>query len=355
MQFTIHPNVYNTDPRTKGLLNMLEQVWVRGKKAGVGNFYIISGFSNYNGGVRFYDVFQRHIDNGGNCIAFLGGSTSQRLSSQQVVNQLLKIGCKVYLINRKRILHAKFYGFSDGKNQSLVISSGNFTGPGMSQNIESSLLLENKHVSEMNFSWDTLTDNLFKQNWEIYQPNLMDLTHPSWKLLYDEYARDIILEDDQEMTMLVTLGHSDTVRVQASPGDIQGKGTQYFWLSKDSYDFFPALTVPNERGVKSTYSAIIKMKYIDLNITDSDCRVTFEAENNLDFRLGTGKLRYSKIATEGDIAAITRIGETDYELRIIKQESDSYARLNPYTINFIGHQGKKYGYIPNNQFYSLIK
>lgn len=62
MQFAIHPNVYNTSPHSKGLLNMLEQIWVRGQTPGNGTFYIISGFSNYNGGVRFYDTFKNHID-----------------------------------------------------------------------------------------------------------------------------------------------------------------------------------------------------------------------------------------------------------------------------------------------------
>ncbi|MEI6091997.1 MAG: hypothetical protein WCR42_16205 [bacterium] len=64
---------------------MLEQTWVRDQEPGDGTFYIVSGFSNYNGGVRFYETFKHHIDKGGQCIAFLGGSTSQNLSSQQVV------------------------------------------------------------------------------------------------------------------------------------------------------------------------------------------------------------------------------------------------------------------------------
>src|SRR6201990_444498 len=53
--------------------------------------------------------------------------------------------------------------------ESLVISSGNFTGPGMSQNIEASLFLEDAHVQQMGFSWKNLTDNFFKQNWDIYE------------------------------------------------------------------------------------------------------------------------------------------------------------------------------------------
>ena len=355
MQFAIHPNVYNTDPKSKGLLHMLEQAWVRGKVPGDGTFYIISGFSNYNGGVRFYETFKHHIESGGNCVVFLGGSTSQKLSSLQVVEQLLVIGCKVYIINRKRLLHAKCYGHSSEKGENLVISSGNFTGPGMSQNIEASLFLEENHVREMGFSWRELTENFFKQKWDIYEPALADKAHPSWKLLYDEVGGVVKLEDEQEVTMLITLSHADTARILASPGEVAGKGTQYFWLSKDSYDFFPALTIRNVRGDKATYSSLINMNYIDLGIVDNACRVTFEAENNLDFRLGTGPLRYTKIAREGDLAGITRVSEYNYELRIIKQDSDLYKRLIPSAINFIGHQGKKYGYVSNTEFEGFIK
>lgn len=354
MQFTIHPNVYSTNTTSKGLLNMLEQVWVRGQKPGDGTFYIISGFSNYNGGVRFYDTFKNHMDHGGNCIVILGGSTSQRLSSQQVVEQLLKIGCKVYLINRKRLLHAKLYGHTSCTGQSLVISSGNFTGPGMSQNIEASILMENQYVSQMGFDWGEVLSSFLKQKWDIYEPSLADRSHPSWKLLYDEVGGTIKLEEDQEVTMLITLGHADTARIQALPGDKAAKGTQYFWLSKDSYDFFPALTIRNKRGIKETYSAIINMNYVDIGLIDNNCRVTFEADNNLDFRLGTGKLKNTKVAKSGDLAAITRLTEYDYELRIINQADDAHIRLSPYAVNFIGHHGKKFGYISNSDFFNIM-
>jgi hypothetical protein len=354
MQFAIHPNVYNTDPRSKGLLHMLEQAWVRGKTLGDGTFYIISGFANYNGGVRFYETFKHHIDNGGNCVAILGGSTSQRLCSQQVVEQLLEVGCKVYLINRKRILHVKCYGHSSQKGESLVISSGNFTGPGMSQNIEASLFLEEDHVHQMGFSWRELTDSFLRQKWDIYEPSLADKAHPSWKLLYDEVGATVKLEEEQDVTMLITLSKFDTARIQANYGDKAGLGSQYFLLSKDSYDFFPALVIRNKKGNKSTYSAIINMNYINLDIVDNNCKVDFQAENNLDFRLGTGKLRYTKIAKAGDLAAISRTSEYNYELRIIKQESDLYTRLIPYAINFIGNKGKKYGYVSNSEFARII-
>lgn len=59
-----------------------------------------------------------------------------------------------------------------------------------------------------------------------------------------------------------------------------------------------------------------------LGLTDTECRVTFEAENILDFRLGTGKLRYTKVAFKGDILAISRVGEKEYQMRILRSDSD---------------------------------
>lgn len=96
------------------------------------------------------------------------------------------------------------------------------------------------------------------------------------------------------------------------------------------------------------------MNYIDLAFVDRACRVTFEAENNLDFRLGTGPRRYTGIAAEGDLAAISRVGESSYELRVYGQRSREYVQLLPYAVNFIGHQGKKYGYIANAEFSAII-
>ncbi|HEY5869859.1 MAG TPA: restriction endonuclease, partial [Candidatus Tectomicrobia bacterium] len=146
----------------------------------------------------------------------------------------------------------------------------------------------------------------------------------------------------------------DTARINADPGTNASKGTQYFWLSKDCYDFFPPLTIRNERGHKATYSCLINLCYIDLDVEDPQCRVTFEAENNLDFRLGTGKLRNTHITQEGDLAAISRISETNYEMRLYRPNSVLYHALMPYTIHFIGHFGKKYGYLSNTEFERII-
>lgn len=353
LNFSMHPNVYATGPY-KNLLNMLEHVWVRSCTPGHGVMYLISGFANFNGGVRFYEVFRHHVAQGGQVVAILGGSTSQKLSSQQVVEQLLECGAQVHIINRKRILHAKCYGLLADSKQSLIVSSGNFTGPGISQNVESSLLVENDLITQMGFSWPQLVDAMLRQKWDVYQPTLADKNYPGWQLLYNELSRTVTLDETQEVTMILLLGHHDTARIQATPGSVAGKGTQYFWLSKDAYDFFPPLTLRNQRGVKATFSALITLHYIDLNKTDTECRVTFEAENNLDFRLGTGALRYTQLGAKGDIAAISRTGEAEYELRIFKKGVPLHDRLLPYAVTFIGHQGKKYGYISNQDFEALI-
>lgn len=265
----------------------------------------------------------------------------------------MECGAEVNLVNRKRILHAKCYGIKTDKYQKLIVSSGNFTGPGMSQNIESSIMIDDKEIEKISFSWDDLISGFLSQNWSIYKPRLNNTSTPGWKLLYDETVGVVKLDESEEQTMIVILGHADTARIQASSGENAGKGSQYFWLSKDCFDFFPPLTIRNKRGWKGTLSTKINLRYIDINIEREE-RVTFEAENNLDFRLGTGLLRYTRIANRNDLAAISRISEDNYELRIFRQDSDEYRELLSYAINFIGHQGKKFGYIENSEFENII-
>lgn len=352
-ELTLHPNVYATG-HSKGLVNILERVWVREHTPGDGTMFIVSGFGNYNGGVRFFETFKEHRARGGNVVAVFAGSTSSRLTSKQVVKEMLGCGADVHIINRKRLLHAKCYGTRSTQGESLVVTSSNFTGPGMSQNVEMSVLLEPTSTAAMNFSWQAMMDSMLAQKWAFYRPDLADLTAPAWQLLYDEQAADIVLDDTDEVTMILRLSHSDTARIQAAHGTKAGLGTQYFWLSKDCYDFFPPLTIRNMRGHKATYSCLVKMNYVDLGQVDDQCRVTFEAENNLDFRLGTGPLRYSALAGGGDLAAISRVGETSYELRLYKQGSAEYAALLPTAVHMIGHQGKRYGYMPNAEFAAAI-
>lgn len=350
--FTVHPNVYSPGSFT-GLRPMLEKIWVSNLTPGDGTIYIVSGFSNFNGGARFYKTFKEHTEEGGEIVVYLGGSTSQRLSSKQVVEALLECGADVHLINRKRLLHAKCYGTDNSLGQSLIVSSGNFTAPGMSQNIEASLLVEPDHLEAGEFSWADLRVQLDSQRWDVYRPSLADKSAPAWKLLYDETPSKVVLDESEKETIIVILGSADTARIQANKGDKAGSGSQYFWLSKDCFDFFPPLTIRNNRGWKGTFSTKIELNYVDLGIVKTE-RVTFEAENNLDFRLGTGALRYSKLAKEGDLACLTRTGEEEYDLRIINQAHPQYEILKSYAINFIGHKGKKYGYIDNEDFVYIL-
>lgn len=352
INFSLHPNVYSTS-HLVGLRSMLEHLWVRTHSPGDGTFFIISGFGNYNGGARFYRTFKEHTENGGQIVAFFSGSTSQRITSRQVVEALLECGVVVNVINRKRLMHAKCYGVNDSEGESIIVTSGNFTGPGMVQNVEAAVLLENDITPTFGFSWNNVVNEMLSQGWMVYQPDLTDLSEPGWKLLYDETPGIVPMDESEAQTIIVMLGHADTARIQALPGSNAGKGSQYFWLSKDSFDFFPPLTIRNARGMKGTLSALVTLHYIDIGITDNNCRVTFEAENNLDFRLGTGKLRYTQVGNDGDMACITRIGEAEYELRIIKSSDPKFAELLPYAINFIGHQGKKYGFLSNSDFLSI--
>jgi hypothetical protein len=350
-ELTLHPNVYATG-YSKGLVSLLEHIWVREHTPGDGTMYVMSGFGNYNGGVRFYPTFKQHVDRGGNLVAMFGGSTSTRLTSKQVVKELLECGAQVSVVNRKRLLHAKCYGAKSSRGESLIVTSGNFTGPGMSQNVEMSLLLDAESTSAMHFSWELLMSQTMAQRWDIYQPSLSDMSAPAWSLLYDEQGSDIVLDDTDEVTMILRLSHSDTARINAPAGSDAARGTQYFWLSKDCFDFFPPLVIRNERGDKATFSCLINLNYIDLGVSDRS-RVTFEAENNVDFRLGTGKLRGTRLVQEGDLAAITRIGEDNYDLRLYRANSEQYTALIPYAVNLIGAQGKKYGFISNARFADL--
>nr|WP_312216680.1 phospholipase D-like domain-containing protein [Clostridioides sp.] len=351
--FMMQPNVYSTD-NSQNLINLLEKIWIDKKNKGKGTIYIISGFANYNGGVRFYPYLKDHIEHGGNVVVFLGGSSSQRLSSRQVVEQLIECGADVNVINRKKILHSKCYGIHNTLENRLIVTSGNFTGPGMSQNVESAILLDTETVNKMNFSWEDLANGIKNQGWDVYKV-VKDKCDPVWNLLYDEEKRLVKMDESQKSTMILKLVHNDISRIMAEKGTNAYKGSQYFFLSKYCFDFFPALTIKNDRGIKNTYSCIVKLHYIDLNITDNECRVTFESENNVDFRMGTGKLRGTKLAQESDLATITRVDEYEYELRIIKSESDKYLELKKYAVNFVGNRGKQYGFIPNSQFYEIIK
>ena len=350
-ELTVHPNVYATGA-SGGLLSLLERVWIREHSMGDGTLYIVSGFANYNGGIRFFPFFRNHAERGGRIVAIFGGNSQQRLTSKQVVREMLECGAEVHVVNRKRLMHVKSYGSKSSGGETVVVTSGNFTGPGMSQNVEMSLLLDRPATREIGFSWDDFVSSMLSQRWQIHQPKLADADdalNPAWRLLYDEQLSTVPLEDEDEVTMILRLGHADTVRINAEPGSRASRGTQYFWLSKDCYDFFPALTVTNRRGYKRTYSRRIRMRYVDIG-EDAEVTVAFEAENNLDFRLGTGRLRGTRLARRDDIAAISRVGDSDYQLRLYRQDSEIWRALDSYAIHFIGNRGKRYGFISNQEF-----
>ena len=66
-ELTVHPNVYATG-RSRGLISVLERVWLREHTMGDGTLYVISCFANYNGGVRFFPIFRDHVDQGGKVV-----------------------------------------------------------------------------------------------------------------------------------------------------------------------------------------------------------------------------------------------------------------------------------------------
>ena len=355
MEFIFQPNVYRTGS-SQNLLEMLGRVWLKDHKLGDGDIYIISGFANYNGGVRFYPSFSEHINKGGRIKVIIGGSTAQRLSSLQVAEALLNCNADVYVVNRKRLLHAKCYGVSSSIGDDLIVTSGNFTDPGMSQNAEAAVRIDYANIQMAQFSWADLIDQIFRQGWDIYKLEKSDLkikANPGWTLLYDEVYSTVPLEENQLVSMVVLLNHSDTVRIQANPGDVAGTGSQYFWLSKSAFDFFPALTEKNKKGYKNTYSCLISLNYVDLGKIVGT-RVTFEVDNNRDFRLGTSKYRYTKVAAKHDLAVITRKSEYDYEIRIIQKKSHLYNDFLSYATTYIGGKGKRFGYISNSDVYRLL-
>ena len=202
IEFTLHPQVHATG-QSRGLVNLLERAWVREHTPGDGHMVVMSGFGNYNGGVRFYDVFRRHVAEGGKATAIFAGSTSQKLTSREVVGELLDCGVDVYLVNRKRLLHAKCYGVESSTGNRLVVTSGNFTGPGMSQNIEGSVYLDPVATQAISFRWGQVLDSVFQQRWQFHRPLLADREAPAWKLLYDEFEQDVKLDETEDVTLLM--------------------------------------------------------------------------------------------------------------------------------------------------------
>ena len=234
MEFLLQPEICKTSSGPT-LMSLLEKIWIKDLKSkrlmGKGTFYILSGFSNFNGGVRFYNCIEKHIADGGRCEVILGGSTSQNMSSQQVVKKLLEIGCKVGVVNRKAIFHAKCYGYQTDGYKTLIVSSGNFTSRGLTQNIEASLLLENEDFN-MDFDWNHVMNQIRKQKIDYYEASLNE-QNLVWKLLYDEF-RGKTIEDKQSLfqTLIMTLSILMLLEFRPSLRRMQARGRSIFGCPK---------------------------------------------------------------------------------------------------------------------------
>jgi len=275
------------------------------------------------------------------------------MTSIQLVGALLDCGVTVYVINRRHMMHSKLYGKrSIHGDDSLVVTSGNFSAPGLRRNIESLVSLSEPSTAALGFDWHALFDGLLGDTVDVFSASEAPPDDPRWALLYDEETRGRrrATAEDQETdvleSMIVTLSHADTARIGASPGTEAAKGSQYFWLSKDCFDFFPPLTIRNTRGRKATYSTMVDVSFLDIGREES-VRVTFEAENNLDFRLGTGPLRGTRVAKQGDMAVLSRRDERRYELSIVPSGTSAFFALSPHALIRVGAQDKRYGYAPN--------
>lgn len=346
--FSLHPNVYCTNNKHENLPDLLNELWSDSGKDD--QFIIVSGFANYNGGVRFYDLFENHVKQGGRVTAILGASYSQRLTTVQVVKELLSRGVHVKLINRKRLLHAKLYGsFNDKTSIGLVVSSGNFTGPGMALNVEASFYADSDTLERMNFNWSYLLKEIERQSWQTYDIDNYDENAPYNDLLYDEekHQRKYEKETEVDEFLITTLSHNDVSRIQEKK-----PGTQYIWLSKDTMGYFPPLTIRNKRGYKKTYSAKITINYPQLDLKEIASKVTFEMDNNMDFRfLTTANVNNTQVADEGDLALIVKIGDAEYDIYFIsKSDGNEFIVLDSYATRYIGNKGKRYGFVPANIF-----
>lgn len=358
-EFVLQPGLYASGTSTS-LFEVLSGVWPKSGEPEADTIYIVSGFGSFNGGVSFFERLRSHVEDGGKVRAVFGGSRSTNVTSLQLTDELLGLGAEVHVVNRRYMMHSKLYGkrLTTG-DERLIVTSGNFTGPGIARNIESLVSLDAPTTSALGFDWEDLFSALLTSGLEVFTLNGAAPDDPRWSLLYDESKRSSrkpAPEDVEDVfeSLIMTLSHSDTARIMADAGTNASKGTQYFWLSKDSYAFFPPLTIRNKSGDKATYSCLIDVTFVDLGIT-SEQRVTYEAENNLDFRLGTAPLRNTKLAERDDIMVLSRRGERAYDLRIVKAGTAEYFALSIHATAHIGAQGKRYGFALNKTVDEILK
>ncbi len=92
------------------------------------------------------------------------------------MRELLSCGAEIHIVNLKRLMHVKSYGSKTSNGEMIVVTSGNFTGPGMAQNVEMAILLDHATTRSLRFSWDDMLDAMFAQRWDFYQPNLANTT-----------------------------------------------------------------------------------------------------------------------------------------------------------------------------------
>jgi len=353
IDFILQPDIYKPGASFSDLGGILEKIWSRfPPRASV---YIASAFVDQNGVLPFVRLLKKHVEEGGDIKCFFAGSASQNMVSRQAIFELLSLPASVHLLNRKKIFHAKMYGICSPAEQNLVISSGNFTGNGLTLNVEASLMLQDPALRAAAFSWRDWEQSLL-HHFDWHTPHLDavdDPTDPAWKLTFDEtHGRSTEQEDataTEDEILAFTLSPTDVNRIQ----DKTYPGTAYFWLSRYMSGYFPPLQIRSRPGAKKTFSTEIVVDFVDIN-QSADVTVTFEAYNNLDFRLLVGPLRGTRVASAGDIAILSRTGPANYKLRILKKNSQIAARIMPYLIHFIGNKGKRYGMVPKRFVRTLI-
>lgn len=351
-RFTLQPSIYNApDGSGSDLATLLESLWSRTPPTST--IYVAAGFVDQNGVLPFVKTFKKHVELGGRVRCFFGGSAGQNMAGRQAVQELLSSGAEVSLLNRKKIFHVKMYGTLSDTQQELILSSGNLTGNGIALNVESSVVIGPMYLSAAGFSWQTWEQRV-RSSFEWHPLSLRDPDNPGWRLTYDEThgrigGQDEDGSDDISEALVFTLSPIDVARVLTR----NYPGTQYFWLSRYTAGYFPPLLPRSRPSAKKTFSTDVTVDFIDVRKKEQ-VSVTFEAYNNLDFRLGTGPLKGTGVANAGDVAVLDRVGEREYRLRVMNQHSVKARRLLPYLINFVGHKGKRYGFVPRKMVAGLF-
>lgn len=353
LDFVLQPDVYRTTQDYSNLGEILSGIWGKAPEESV--LYAAAGFVDLGGVLPFVNAFKKHIEDGGGVRCFFAGSPSSALASRQAVHELLSIEASVRLLSRRKMFHSKLYGVSANSADRLVVSSANLTGNGLAMNVESTLIVGSELLSRCGFSW-TEWERKVEEGFEWHEPSLAssrDASDPAWKLTYDEKRGAPQAEPPSPSTdeaLVTTLSAIDVARVK----DPTYAGTPYFWLSRYVMDYFPPLVVRTRPGAKKTFTADVEVDFLNIGQTKK-VTVTFEAYNNKDFRLLVSPLKGTKVAKEGDIAILYRVGADQYKLKVLDARSRDAGRLRPYMITFVGHKGKRYGFVPIGMVKRLLR